>query len=152
MTQDMTRGLFVFFALMIAGAPSGAAPADDAAPVECAEYASKLESCSPYSCTFTHPMTGAELERKIIGLTGGICATVEAMPGGHTLRCEFPADVRKSVAAFFRKTQGAEAGKIDGKITVDGGGRASSTTNIDGKPVANPLQQALESGICKVGR
>jgi hypothetical protein len=129
-------------------APPSAAPA-----AECREYASKLESCSPYTCTFTHPITGATLERKIVGLTGASCTTMEAMPGKHTMDCQFPADVRKAVAAFFRQSQAAEAaGKtIAGGTRTDASGKARSTTAIDGKPVVNPLQQALEGGICKIG-
>ena len=133
-------------------AQSAAAPST-APAAECREYASKLDSCSPYTCTFTHPMTGGKLERTIIGLTTGNCATIEAMPGTHKMQCEFPPDMRKAVAAFFRETQAAEAaGKtISGGASANGGGKSRSTTSVDGKPVVNPLQQAMERGICKIG-
>ena len=129
-------------------APPSAGPA-----AECREYAAKLENCTPYSCTFTHPMTGASLERKILGFTGADCTTVEALPGKRKMQCEFPADVRKAVAVFFRKTQAAAAGgtTIAGATTTDARGQPQSTTTIGGKPVVNPLQQALERGMCKVG-
>jgi hypothetical protein len=98
-------------------------------------------------------MTGASLERKILGFTGADCTTVEAMPGNHKMRCELPADVRKAVAVFFRETQVAAAGgkTIAGGAATDARGQAQSTTTIGGKPVVNPLQQALERGMCKVG-
>jgi hypothetical protein len=149
----MVRAACFLFASAVAVQAQAGAPGGEAPPLECRDYASKLESCSPYTCTFTHPMTGAPLERKIVGLTGAICTTVEAMPGKHTMQCEFPADVRKAVAGFFRETQAAEAGgkTITGRMTTDGSGNAKSTTTIDGKPAVNPLQQALERGMCKVG-
>jgi hypothetical protein len=80
-------------------------------------------------------------------------ATVEAMPGTHTMRCEYPADVRKSVAAFYRATQAAATAgtTIGGKLAVDDNGKGRSTTTVDGKPAVNPVQQAMETGICKIG-
>jgi hypothetical protein len=143
----------LLFALSVsAQAQSGSAPVN-APSRECPDYASKLDSCSPYACTFTHPMTGDKLERKIIGLTGGNCATIESMPGKHKMQCEYPLAMRKAVAAFFRETQTAEAaGKtIGGKATTDGDGKLKSATTVDGKPVVNPLQEALASGVCKIG-
>jgi hypothetical protein len=132
-------------------AQSAAAPST-APAAECHEYASKLDSCSPYTCTFTHPMTGGKLERKIIGLTAGNCATNEAMPGTHKMQCEFPPDMRKAVAAFFRETQAAEAAgaTISGGVSANGDGKSRSTTSVYGQPVVNPLQQALERGLCKI--
>ncbi len=143
----------LLFALSVsAQAQSGSAPTNSPPP-ECLDYASKLDSCSPYTCTFTHPMTGDKLERKIIGLAGGKCVTIESMPGKHKMQCEYPPDMRKAVAAFFRETQAAEAaGKtIGGKVTMGGDGKPKSTTTVEGKPVVNPLQQAIEGGVCKIG-
>jgi hypothetical protein len=148
------RFICVLFALGVSiQAQSGSTPAI-ASTLECPAYASKLDSCSPYTCTFTHPMTGAKLERTIIGLTGEKCETREAMPGKLKLQCEYPPDVRRAVAGFFRDTQAAEAaGKtVGGKVSTDENGKAESTTTVDGKPVQNPLQHALEAGVCKIVR
>lgn len=122
-------------------------------PAECADYAAKLESCAPYACTFTHPITGAQLQRKIVGLADGACVTSEAMPGKRTMQCALPPDLRKAVAAFFRQTQAAEAtGKVvGGAVTVGASGKTEATSTVDGKPVSNPLQQALAAGACKIG-
>jgi hypothetical protein len=143
----------LLFALSVSvQAQSGSAPATAPSP-ECPDYASKLDSCSPYTCSFTHPMTGGKLERTIIGLTGSNCVTTESMPGKHKMQCEYPPAMRKAVAAFFRETQATEAsGKtIGGKATTNKDGKLQSTTTVDGKPVVNPLQEALESGACKIG-
>jgi hypothetical protein len=153
MRTPILRAASFLFACSVAVQAQAGAPPDQPSPVECRDYAAKLDSCSPYTCTFTHPITGATLERKIVGLTGATCTTIEAVPGNHTMQCEFPADVRKAVARFFRETQAAEAGgkTIAGRATTDGSGNVRSTTTIAGKPVANPLQEALERGMCKVG-
>jgi hypothetical protein len=49
--------------------------------------------------------------------------------------------------------QSAEAaGKtISGGVGANGDGKSRSTASVDGKPVVNPLQQAMERGICKIG-
>jgi hypothetical protein len=153
MRAHLTRAAIFLLAFAASAHAQTAAPPSAVSAAECREYAVKLEACTPYACTFTHPMTGARLERKILGFTGADCATVEAMPGNHKMQCEFPADVRKAVAVFFRETQGAAAGgkTIAGRTATDAHGKAESTTTIGGKPVVNPLQQALERGLCKVG-
>jgi hypothetical protein len=152
MRPHIIGAAYFLFACSVAVQAQSAAPAGDTPAPECRDYASKLESCSPYTCTFTHPMTGARLERTIIGLTGATCATREAMPGKHTMRCEYPPDVRKAVASFYRDMHAADAGgkTIGGTLTVDDSGTRRSTT-VDGKPVANPLQQAMERGLCTIG-
>jgi hypothetical protein len=146
------RMAWVMVALTVsAQAQSGSKPSTPA--TDCVDYPSKLDSCTPYSCTFTHPITGGLLERKIVGLSAGKCVTTEAMPGKHTMQCALPADVRKAVATFFKETQSAEAkGKtIGGKLETGGDGKPRSTSTVDGQPVVNPLQQALEAGVCKIG-
>ncbi|MCU1384408.1 MAG: hypothetical protein JWL71_3105 [Acidobacteria bacterium] len=147
------RTVCVLLAFAASVHAQSAPPPAGAPAAECREYAAKLDSCSPYTCTFTHPLTGATLERQIVGLTDGRCTTVEAMPGTHKMRCEFPPEIRKAVAAFYRTIQGAErSGKtITGTATVDDNGKGRSTTTIGGKAVDNPLEDALERGTCKVG-
>ena len=139
-----------FLLVAFAASVPAQAPAPAATPVlECRDYASKLESCSQYACTFTHPLTGAILERRIVGLAGEQCTTTEAVPGNRTMRCGFPADVRKAVAAFYRE---AQTGKVTSTATADGTGHVTTTTELNGKAVVNPLQQALERGLCTIGK
>ena len=149
MTNFILGGAFVLFAFTGAVQAQPPVPAAAAAAPDCRDYASKLESCSPYTCTFTHPLTGATLERRIVGLAGPQCTTTEAMPGNRTLRCGFPADVRKAVAAFYRE---AETGKVTGTAAADGAGHVTTTTELNGKAVVNPLQQAMERGLCTIGK
>ena len=142
----------LLFALSVSAyVQSGTAPTTSRSP-ECPDYAARLDSCSPYTCTFTHPMTGDKLERKIVGLVGGNCATVESMPGTHKMTCQFPPAMRKEAAAFFRAAQsaGADGQSITGTLKKKDG-QLESTTTIGGTPVTNPLQRALEAGVCKIG-
>lgn len=90
----------------------------------------EAEICPPYARTFTHPIPGAKLERKISGLADGKCVTMESMPGKHKMKSAFPPDMRKAVATFFNKTQAAEA------------------AGVEERPAVNPLQQAVEAGVC----
>jgi len=54
---------------------SGAAAAID--PLKgCPEYIARLETCTPYQCTFTHPLTGEPMQRRIIELKNR-CRTAE---------------------------------------------------------------------------
>jgi len=142
----------LLFALSVAAqAQSGTAPTNSRSP-ECPDYAAKLDSCSPYTCTFTHPITGDILERKIVGLAAGNCATVESMPGTHKMTCQLPPETRKAVATFFRAAQSAAAaGQSVGGTLKKGDRHLEATTTIDGTPVANPLQRAFEAGVCQIG-
>ena len=99
-----------------------------------------------------HPITGRQFERKIIGLSGGKCVTAEAMPGQRTMQCAYPPDMRKAVAKFFRDTQAAEAAgqRIDGTLTTRADGKTEAKTIIGGKPVVNPLREAMEAGVCTI--
>ena len=47
---------------------------------ECDQFADRLESCTAYTCTFSHPFTGASMQRTIEGLSDGVCAYSEQMP------------------------------------------------------------------------
>ena len=57
------------------------------------------------------------------------------------------ASTMRAVAAFYRE---AQAGMVTGEMTGDGHGKATTTTELNGKAVVNPLQQAMEAGICEI--
>jgi hypothetical protein len=117
-------------------------------PAECVDYASKLEACSPYTCTFRHPFTGAAMQRRVVGMEGDKCSYTEEMPNGGVMACSYPAEMRKSVAAFVRATQAAESTRTRARLGSDGS--VTSSTTVDGRAVANPLDEALRTGVCTV--
>ncbi|MES9857836.1 MAG: hypothetical protein ABW166_14735 [Sedimenticola sp.] len=86
--------------------------------------------------------------KKIIGLQpDGNCLAREQMPGKMTMECRFDEPYRKIVADFVRQTQAAKESTTRAKIA--GGGR-EVTTRLDGRPVKNPLQEAMKKGYCQV--
>ena len=115
--------------------------------VDCTNYSSMLDPCTPYTCTYTHPMTGEQIEKKIIGQTGGKCLTVEQMPGGGRMECSYTVEMRKAVSQFMASSAGKE-GSVAATTSMDG--KTKTTYTVDGKQVANPLQTSIENGQCKV--
>ena len=103
---------------------------------ECPDFPQKLDDCSPYQCSFTHPITQEKIERKIVGPSEGKCIYVEQMPNQGRMECTYSDTMRKAVAKFFRDWQ---------KDDTDG-----KSYEIDGKKVANPGQEAMNVGECKV--
>jgi hypothetical protein len=139
MRISFLSSVFVLTALAAAGQP--------APPLECAEYPAKLESCSPYTCTFTHPFTGQPMQRRIVGLDGDRCAYVEQMPNGGSMECSYTASMRKDMADFVRLTYAADS--VQGRMRTGSEGTTTSTA-VDGQKVRNPLDEALRSGACRV--
>jgi hypothetical protein len=131
--------------------PTSAQTKTPAPAAECPDFPAKLDTCSPHTCTFTHFFTSGKMERKIVGLRADTCSTVEQMPGTGRMECAFPPAMRKEAAQFYRLMAAADVNgsTVDTKTTTGPGG-TKSTTTIDGKEVKNPLQQALETGVCKI--
>lgn len=138
--------LILIFLLLGLTGQGAAPPAAQAAP-ECPDFAKNLDSCTASACTFRHPFTGETMERRILGLRGDVCAYVEQMPNGGSMECSYTPAMRRSVAAFFTVTQEAQS---VGTRARSGSGQSSSQTTIDGRPVANPLNEALRSGACTI--
>ncbi|MET0086587.1 MAG: hypothetical protein ABW082_08735 [Sedimenticola sp.] len=114
---------------------------------ECTEYADRLDACEPYECSFTHPFTGTPMKKSVIGPDDdGNCLTREQMPGNMTMECRFDEAYRKEVADYIRQVEAAEKSSTEARIA---GGKTKVTTRLDGKAVANPLQAAMEKGLCK---
>jgi hypothetical protein len=126
------------------GQPAAPAPAP-----ECADYPAQLDACAAYACTFQHPITGQMTERRIVGLQGTACATVEQMPNGGRMECSLTPGMRQSMAAFYRTTQAGGTTSTSSRTNL-GTGATSTTTSASGAAVANPLNDALQSGMCKV--
>jgi hypothetical protein len=87
-------------------AQSGSAPNKPASP-DCPDSASKLNSWLPLPM-HTHPQRTGKMEKMIIGVVVGNCATIESVPGRHTMQCEFPPDI-PPVATSIGEMQAAQA-------------------------------------------
>jgi hypothetical protein len=116
---------------------------------ECAEYPDKLDSCSEYTCTFTHMLTGDEMTREIKGIVNGKCLYTEEMPNNGRMDCEYTESMRKAVAQYYRDVIAAES--IGTSVNTDlGSDDVKTTYTINGKEVESPLQEAFDNGQCVV--
>ena len=109
-------------------------------------FADKLASCIPYKMTFKHPFSETQLfEREILGITNDLCGYVEAMPSNGAMMCNYSAEQRVAIAKYYKDTFLAESFGVDVVANETG---QKTTYFINGKEVENPLQEALQSGIC----
>ncbi|MEX0896032.1 MAG: hypothetical protein WDZ94_03770 [Patescibacteria group bacterium] len=112
-------------------------------------FADKLDSCTDYKTTFEHPLTGDMLEKEIFGIVDGKCLYVEQMPNNGKMECRYSENERVTVAQFYR--DGAMAESVGTSMSADlFSGEQDTTYTIDGKVVSNPLDEALNSGVCVV--
>ena len=127
----------------LARAAGGRPPA-----VECAELADRLEACQPYRCAFTHPFTGARMQREVKGMAAGKCVYEEQMPGRGRMGCHYTPQQARAVARYYRSFMGSQR---DVSVTVEMGPGASKTTRREGGEIVNnPLQAAMADGTCVV--
>ena len=140
----MLQAFFALLSLHFLTAPPAAAGKD------CADFLARLETCTPYKCTFVHPFTGQRMEKRIVEYKNKKCAYTEQMPNGGKMECAYTDSLRKAVAKYYSDLEAAQAaGKSTGEtVHIAPGGKTRYT--IDGKEVENPLQTALDSGQCKI--
>jgi hypothetical protein len=110
-------------------------------------FSDKLSSCTKYKTTFVHPLTGGTMEKEILGIIGGRCNYVEQMPNNGKMECKFTESARIASAQYYRDVAIAESAGTS--LDVDSNGQKWTYT-IDGKVVENPLQEALDSGMCVI--
>ncbi len=112
-------------------------------------FADKLSSCTKYKITFKHPFTGETLEKEVLGVVNGKCNYVEQMPNGGKMECKYSESERVVVAQYYKDVVMAESAGTS--VNVDlGSGEQKTTYTINGKVVDNPLQEAMNSGVCVV--
>jgi hypothetical protein len=88
------------------------------------------------------------MNKGIVGIQkDGMCLTREQMPGGMTMECRFDESYRKQVADYIRRLQAAKRSSTEARVEGDS---AEVTSRIDGKVVHNPLQAAMEQGLCQI--
>jgi len=99
-----------------------------------------LEECTAYSETFTHPMTGDELNKEVMGLDeDGLCKYKEEMPNGGLMECKFSKETRLVMAQYY-KNEARYSSFAGIKITY----------KLNGKTVENPLDVVMNNGDCTI--
>ncbi len=68
----------------------------------CGDLPDRLEACEKFECTFTHPFTGGEETRAVIGMSDGACQYQESMPNDGEMNCAYDEPTRKKMAAYYR--------------------------------------------------
>jgi len=112
-------------------------------------FADKLSSCTKYKTTFKHPFTGETLEKEILGIIGGKCDYVEQMPNGGKMECKYSEGERIAAAQYYKDVATAESVGTSANVNL-GSGEQKTTYTINGKVVDNPLQEAMNSGVCVI--
>ncbi len=115
----------------------------------CDAFLSNLESCTPFTCEFQHPFTGEMMQRKIIGIDAGKCHYTEQMPNNGLMDCKYPESLRKAVVQYSKDLAAAESSSVESNIDF-GSGETQTKYTIDGKEVENPLQEAIDTGVCVI--
>ncbi|MGD2085932.1 MAG: hypothetical protein PVH61_07095 [Candidatus Aminicenantes bacterium] len=113
-------------------------------PLYTMEFPDKLEKCEPYSSTFKHPLTNEVLRREIVGIEGDKCVYIEEMPNGGMMICKFSDNQRRVVAQYYRDELMAQKHMTFDEYYVE------TKYYINGKEVYNPLQEALNCGLCVI--
>lgn len=112
-------------------------------------FADKLSSCIKYKTTFKHPFTGETLEKEVLGVINEKCNYVEQMPNGGKMECKYSESERMVVAQYYKDVATAES--VGTSLDADfGSGEQKTTYTINGKVVNNPLQEAMNSGVCVI--
>ena len=125
--------------------PESTEPGIASVAEDCSNLAEMLDSCTPHTCLFTHPFTGEEMQREIVGLTGDNCSYTEQMPNDGKMDCIYNKDQRLAMADYYETSLKAES--IESNINVLDG---VSITTIEGEAVENPLDSFLADGTCIV--
>lgn len=110
-------------------------------------FADKLSSCTKYKTTFKHPLSGDMLEKEILGIMGGKCNYIEQMPNSGKMECKYSESERITIAQYYKDVANAES--VDTSLRVDSQGQQTKYT-INGREVENPLQEAINSGVCVI--
>ena len=112
-------------------------------------FADKLSSCTKYKTTFKHPLTGETLEKEILGIISGKCDYVEQMPNGGKMECKYSESERIAAAQYYKDVASAESAGTSVNTNL-GNGEQKTTYTINGKVVDNPLQEAMNTGVCVI--
>ena len=100
----------------------------------------KLDSCTPYECQFTHPLSGEMLTKEINGFVEEKCNYIEQLLGNGRMECNFPEDARKSVAQYYKEVAYAEST----------GTAVKENFTKDGLKLLTPEQKALADYQCNI--
>jgi hypothetical protein len=112
-------------------------------------FTDKLSSCTKYKTTFKHSLTEETLEKEILGIISDKCNYVEQMPNGGKMECKYSESERMAAAQYYEDIASVESAGTNINANL-GSGELKTTYTINGKVVDNPLQEALNTGVCVI--
>ena len=112
-------------------------------------FTDKLSSCTKYKTTFKHPLTEETLEKEILGIISDKCNYVEQMPNGGKMECKYSESERMAATQYYEDIASVESAGTNINANL-GSGELKTTYTINGKVVDNPLQEALNTGVCVI--
>lgn len=114
-------------------------------------FADKLSSCTKYKITFKHPLTRDMLEKEILGMVNGKCGYVEQTPGNGKMECKYSESEFKTMSQYYKDIYAAMAQSKSFSASINTeGNREKNIYKIDGKVVEDPLQDAMNRGVCDI--
>jgi len=120
----------------------------------CQQLGSKLETCTPYTCSQPHPMfQNYVVKQTIMGFADDTCVWIQTMPNGGKMKCNLSGDMQNAVAHYLKsQTENTKSQSVSTtKIKIDfATGKSKSTSYVDGKEASNPIQTALAKGQCVI--
>lgn len=114
----------------------------------CNLFPENLESCTQYSCEFTHPFSEESMTRTILGINGTACHYIEEMPYNGTIECHYDFNTRTTIAQFYKDI--VASGKYGNNNFDMYNTNLVTIYDMNGKMVSNPMQEALIIGQCVV--
>jgi len=148
--------------------PEGVAASSSEIYPDCSVWPDKLQYCVKYKCQYIHPFTQEIMIREISGFSSDLCIYKEDMPGGFVMTCQFPRNLRLDVADYYRSIDEDTIISVEGKVsfsesqvtylapgvTVNGSSQLATGSSIelleDQIKTDNPMERALEEGICQI--
>jgi hypothetical protein len=112
-------------------------------------FEDQLSACTKYKTTFVHPFSGETLEKEILGIISEKCNYIEQMPNGGKMECKYTESERMAAAQYYRDVNSAESAETSASSDI-GSGNQKTTYKVNGKMVENPLQEAMDSGVCVI--
>ncbi|MFA6307315.1 MAG: hypothetical protein WCS88_03675 [Patescibacteria group bacterium] len=115
------------------------------------DFANNLEQCNVgFSCNFMHPLTGEQLEMRVVAMENGVCKTEEDLPNNGLLSCSLADDDLKT--AVVKMYRDMSSGNYEAEVDIDlTTGEGTNVYIVDGETIENPLDEATNRGICVVG-
>lgn len=116
----------------------------------CDIFSDKLSSCTKYKCQFVNLLIKETIEKEISGIINGKCNYTEQITNNGKMECKFTESARKAVAEYYKNAIQLESMGIIIDEELGSSDKQKIAYIMDGKVVENPLQEAINNGMCAI--